>query len=308
MNQKLAEWGQFAQALGQKDPERLLSRAVTLIALTLLIVFLFSSFKDWRQLLEPIKVPAKASQPFLNKEPAVTVEQLVAWHLFGEQGKEAAIEVSLEEDDLLNAPTTELNLLLKGVYTSSVSGRGSAIIANAEGDEGVYRVGARLPGPAELKEVLDDRVLIEHNGRIETLWLYEPEEIENLLQPVNGGTKSGSELDDRRKDKTATKLLLNYRELLRTEPLRLAEVVNFTPVMQGAEMRGVRIAPVRRRADFYRLGLQPNDVVMSVNKVELNSIDESMTLFQGLQDSQALELQVQREGREVTLLYSLERQ
>ncbi len=309
VNQKLTEWGHIAQTLGQKDPERLLSRLVALAVLLLFVIFLFSSFKAWRALLEPLKAPLQMAQTSPQKTRFFMAEQLVAWHLFGELGKAASIDMSsLDEQALLNAPTTELKLLLKGVYTSDVSERGSAIIANQAGEEGVYRVGAHLPGPALLKEVLDDRVLIEHNERIETLWLYEPESIENVLQPVNEGVDSGAELDDRRKDKTATELLLNYQQLLVTEPLRLAEVVNFTPVMKGAEMHGVRVAPVRQRADFFRLGLQPNDVVMMVNNVNLDRLDKSMTLFDELRDSKALELLLQRDGKEVKLLYSLERQ
>lgn len=66
-------------------------------------------------------------------------------------------------------PSTNMQLLLRGAFTSTNPERGSAIIEGPDGKTRSYRVGNRLYGQAELRQVYADRVVLSRNGALETL-------------------------------------------------------------------------------------------------------------------------------------------
>jgi len=68
-----------------------------------------------------------------------------------------------------NFPTTSMQLILRGAFTSTNPERGSAIIEGPDGKTHSYRVGNRLYGQAELRQVYADRVVLSRNGELETL-------------------------------------------------------------------------------------------------------------------------------------------
>ena len=72
--------------------------------------------------------------------------------------------------DSATIPTTSLQLLLRGAFTSTRREHGSAIIEGPDGQTRSYRVGSRLYGQAQLQQVYADRVVLSRNGQLETLY------------------------------------------------------------------------------------------------------------------------------------------
>jgi len=75
------------------------------------------------------------------------------------------------EKKVLDAPETRLKLTLRGVFASEDSSGGRAIVGDPQGKEENYAVGDPLPGGAKLSEIYPDRIILERNGRFETLRL-----------------------------------------------------------------------------------------------------------------------------------------
>ncbi len=69
------------------------------------------------------------------------------------------------------APVTTLALSLHGVRADAATGRGSAFIAAADGEQKVYTVGDKLAEGVKLMAIASDHVIIERNGIRESLWL-----------------------------------------------------------------------------------------------------------------------------------------
>ncbi len=92
-------------------------------------------------------------------------------HLFGEAAEQAAPVVA----DVVDAPETTLSLTLKGILSQErTTGRAaSAIISSNRGEEQTYHVGRSIDNAdgATLHSVYADRVLLNRNGRLETLRL-----------------------------------------------------------------------------------------------------------------------------------------
>ncbi|WP_105104088.1 type II secretion system protein N [Microbulbifer pacificus] len=73
------------------------------------------------------------------------------------------------EIDLANIPITQLNLVLSGVLSSSVTDRASALVSErGKPAERVY-VGHKLPGGAEVYSVEVDHIILRRNGQMEKL-------------------------------------------------------------------------------------------------------------------------------------------
>lgn len=84
-------------------------------------------------------------------------------------------------------PVTDLPFSLHGLRTDSSTGRGSAIIAGADGVQNSHAVGDSLGDGVVLVAIAFDHVVLERDGRREALWLdssgstplqsYEPTEL-----------------------------------------------------------------------------------------------------------------------------------
>lgn len=90
------------------------------------------------------------------------VSRITGSYLFGQlEGQSASGQ---------NIPVTRLQLKLRGAFTSTNPELASAIIEGPDGVTRAYKVGGRLYGQAQLKEVFADRVVLSRSGQLETLY------------------------------------------------------------------------------------------------------------------------------------------
>ena len=69
----------------------------------------------------------------------------------------------------LDAPETNLNLELQGVFKSDVPENSTAIVAESNKSGELFRIGDRLPGNAILDAVFADHILIRRGAKLEKL-------------------------------------------------------------------------------------------------------------------------------------------
>lgn len=101
------------------------------------------------------------------QQSAILMAQRIAnSHLFGRANIKAVSQRGT------TAPETKLNLLLSGVIASADERNAVAFVAAGKGvAEKAYGIGENLPGGAILKEIYEDRILLEYRGRMENLTL-----------------------------------------------------------------------------------------------------------------------------------------
>jgi len=215
------------------------------------------------------------------------VEQLPGWHLFGEVTQQA---VAPQPVDL---PETNLKLTLRGLIASSNQDEARAIVADSSGKENFYKVGDKLPGNAELKEIHADRIVIQRSGRYETLKLPK----ESLDFGGNSAvTSTGSTTGVATAAPQQTYSLAEYRDTLLNDPQKVADLVQIQPANRNGRFVGYRLLPGRDTTFLTRYGLQPGDVVTSVNGVELNSPAKGFGLIKDLSSADKLDLVIDRNG------------
>lgn len=180
-----------------------------------------------------------AGQP---RQADFKVNEIVSVHLMGNPARARVARVE-------RAPTTQLNLTLKGLLFTDDQEMARAIISTGKkkGDK-LYAVGDKLEsGNATVKEIRDDLVLLDRNGKIESLPLPKKLTSDNIsadalyVPPETQGTASvvGDQATNPMADSTEVPIQANI-----PPPRRDAVAPNFSGVEDVIRrMGGARVPP-----------------------------------------------------------------
>lgn len=227
--------------------------------------------------------PASVEHPYRRQVSNVDVQALQAMHLFGL----AAHETS----DPANAPESTASVSLVGTLATPNPAYGFAIIA-AGGGTKVYKVGDEVDG-ASLHGVYADRVTLERDGDFETVRLPRFQKA-----PGDGRVR-------------APHLARGAAGLPpESGSPHLADVIQADPSTDDSsdKLLGFRIRPGHARAEFFRAGLRPGDLITAVNGTQLadqdrKSSQEAMTTMLG---SGSATVSILRNGKPLDLSVDLD--
>jgi len=237
----------------------------------------------------------KVSSLSIEIDPNVQlVRQLPGWHLMGVAARE---QTPVAMNTPIDAPDTRLKLVLRGVYVSDESGNARAIIADPKGKEEQYAVGDKLPGNAELSEVYPDRVILQRNGRYETLRL----EPDSKSKSRSAKKSPGKTLAASHQQK-----IREIRQKIKQSPKTLIQVVRPSPHMgKNGAMIGYMLHPGREPELFKGLGLQPGDIAVKINNIELNSKENGMQALKSIQSGDHASMTILRDGQEQAMNFRM---
>ncbi|WP_026331418.1 type II secretion system protein N [Thioalkalivibrio sp. ALE11] len=197
------------------------------------------------------------------------------------------------------APETRLQLELKGVLADG-HGDGTAFIAAGGGDIELYRPGDTIGDQlATLDQVHPDRVVLVRDGRHEILRLPGGEDL-RITSASADATERGQPVSRAPEPSTAPATGADgrlSRDRWLEDPERVMEVVRARPVIRQGEVAGVEVRPTRNRRDFERTGLQPGDIITSVNGRGIGTIEDPESLLADLQGARQVNVTVERDGQ-----------
>jgi len=218
----------------------------------------------------PVRPAAVRSAP----NPAVELATIVNAHLFGLAGAQPGS----------TAPQTTIPLILAGVIADKDPTKGQAIIGDSAAGAKLFAVGAMIHSGVRLNSVYGDRVLIERNGRLETLML--------PRNPVSGTAPTS-----RPSAMPQAATVAGARD---TATL-LAGIVRVTPVFDSKQNKllGYRITPAggRGQSAFAQLGLRAGDLIVAVNGAPLDDAARAMEIMQTLSSSATATVTVSRNNQ-----------
>jgi general secretion pathway protein C len=231
------------------------------------------------------------------------------------------------------AVATRLPLALLGVFAADADD-GSAAIVSQSGRPGLlYHIGEELPGSATLVEVHDNHVVLLRAGVRETLHfpapgenlasrtrsvpdfsndaipeyqepVYEesyPEEVyeetyeEPYQEPQADGAETGS----------VQEMVDEYRDELEADPSAALEELGVTAVSEdGAE--GYRVGNLAQSPYLSQTGLQPGDVILSVNGRPVGDLQQDRLELDNVLAQGSARLEVQRGDRRFFVTASLQ--
>lgn len=299
---------------------------VLTVVLTIVLANDFASL-TWLAIPSPAIVSVPADPTMANSKlqqdtrasSNSAVVQIANWHLFGEVPKDVprpveAAPVQIAEE----APDTTLHLTLKGVMSSKDMMSAWAIIADRMGNEDSYGIDSQLPDNAVLKEIYVDRVILMHNGRLETLRLPAEDStgvstespMPNVSRNVSRSPGSTSRTvvpsgAVTQLNSDAVQVVKSYKEKLLSDPQSVMNTLRAEPYRQGGELKGYRIFPGKDKDLFGQVGLEPGDVVTAVNGIELDSPLKGLEIMQNITDATEVSVNVLRNGVNQTFMVPL---
>jgi general secretion pathway protein C len=234
----------------------------------------------------PGSAPAAAPAPRPGAStgtPASDFSVLADSHLFGEAAEQAAPVATA----VIDAPETTLSLVLKGILAKEADTNGGAIISSNRGSDEAYDVGETIDGAdgATLHSVYADRVLLNRNGRLETLRL--PKELTSSAAQM----ARPSPLPQAPQPNVGS-----LRDAISDNASRISDILRVAPHVQEGQVVGFRLTPGRDRAAFEALGLQPGDVVTDINGTVLDDPSQGLQVYQSLGEATQANVTVLRDG------------
>lgn len=278
--------------------ENILRRATAAVNFVLVCMLTFILAEvTWKIIPGPTALlPPPATQVTAVRSPVAKSRDIAQWHLFGmrEETKEPAVPRAAE------IPETKLKLILRGIFASDDPTKGGAIIADPRKEENFYTVGTQVPGNAILKEIYPDRVVLMRNNQFETLRL--PKESLDLENDRAGSSSALDEpapppFSERSAPVNNGASLREYRDVLVNEPQRITELVQIEPVNDAGQFVGYKVQPGSDGSFFARFGLQPGDVVTSVNGITLDTPAKGLNLLRSLPDTNEYRIELLRNGQ-----------
>ena len=223
------------------------------------------------------------------------------------------------------AVETRLPLELHGVFVAEVAEDSAAIVAQ-KGKPGVlYNIGEQLPGNAELVEVHSDHIVLRRAGVRETLTFPEvaaqlvadfgdedaSSDITNVPDMrglrnsarTNGNTPGQS--PTARRAANARDFVASYRDLIEEDPEGALTDLGVTPVAEGSSS-GYRLGNLADSPYLSQTGLQPGDVILSVNGRPVGDISQDRMEIDNVLAQGSARLEVQRGTRRFFVTASLQ--
>ncbi len=292
------------------------NRRVATLVNIILIVLMSLTVANAVLFFMEMSAPASTSPIQQSVQPASSapVYKVSDLELFGRAQAAAA------PTEVIDAPETKLNLELQGVFIAEDDNRSTAIIGQRSKVGELYAVGDRLPGNATLASVYVDHVLIRRSGRVEKLMFSEGKLNIGKTNASTGGnragprTRSGSTASRAELEQIRDRLrnaappnpdtgptgnrssgLEDYAQRLRQDPMSVLGEVGLSAVNDG-ESGGYRVDASAQSA-IRQAGLQPGDVVVSVNGRPIGNVMNDTALIDQVMASSRVRVEVQRGER-----------
>jgi general secretion pathway protein C len=237
------------------------------------------------------------TQPETIPEPSLSSQPPTAQNT---QPEETRLSDIANEDQTgnkpkrVNAVDPRINLILHGTFLSADPGTAHAIIADASGIERRYVVGDSITGGIIIHEIMTNKVILLRGERYEALLLW-PGDNQDIAMQGKLTTASSTE------DQTSA----YGRPIFRESRQSLIDLVQPQPVHVDGKFVGFRLKPLKNNYLLSQFGLRQDDVVMSINGVDLDNPMKGMRTLRGLSTGEYVNMTVRRNGQNFTLSFNI---
>ncbi|BCN94331.1 hypothetical protein THMIRHAM_21160 [Thiomicrorhabdus immobilis] len=191
-----------------------------------------------------------------------------------------------------NVQKTRLNLKLLGVL---VAPNNSIAIIEKGSQNFSFSLEETIQDGVVLKEVHSDYVVISHNGLLETLQMVEGDVV------FSQGEEVSVDLTEKQ-----LQTLKTVKENAIKNPISIMRYVRFQMVQKDGKVTAVKVWPQAEREIFASLGFEPGDELKMVSGYAIEELVKSPTLWQELLQKTDLDLTIERNGQEQSVLVQLD--
>jgi general secretion pathway protein C len=189
-----------------------------------------------------------------------------------------------------NAPITQLNLILQGVLASNDPKYSHAIIGE-NNSQVLYKIGDEIENSrgVKVRDIADLWVILDNNGKAEKLWLYGEDGMKVAsTRPQQPTYQPVAPQENVTQAEVTNDQLQDVKSI--------GDVVRFMVATENGQMIGYKVRPGRKRELFDQVGLKNDDIVISVNGIEVNEPQKVREVYQALKTATEANLEVMRDG------------
>ena len=248
----------------------------------------------------PYNWEASVKKPTQNKTH-IDTHELQKQFLFGEyEGIRSAPKVQ----DLKEVPKTRLRISLVGIIAASDPAL-SSVIVEYKGKQDSYFIDSVIAGAgARIDEIYNDRIIIVVDGEQQVLVLDGLDDNNTSVVKKRTTTTTSKRSSRSRGAKKSTEIALNRKELL-SNPSKLLDFINISPVREGNQVKGYRVKPGKNATLFEEAGLQSGDLAVELNGVDLTDTSEAVGLMKEFPTMTEISLTIDRNGELNELFFSI---
>lgn len=244
--------------------------ATLVLAIAVLSYFLFSQDNH-----QPIELSEEAQASFLgNEDPKTNGNQ-------NSQSGETLVETNYPE-----AETTELELTLLGVVASNIETEASATIQSRLQVRTYFIEDQIAYTNAIIKEISNDRVVLDNNGEIEVLLLQGTDTTQTNLRPIDNSEKLTQAAAD---------------PSIGNRPKQLDHIIRLSSNDSVDQIEQYTVSPGLNPKLFKAARFKPGDVLQKVNGIDASTEEGLEQIQQLIPNAQTLVFSVLRGGRTIDL-------
>lgn len=269
---------------------------------------------------EPANIDSSAAAK--PAPPPVNIQAVMDRHLFGQADAQPAA------DPAAPSVETRLPLELQAVFVATEDVADSKAIIAEKGQMGhLYRVGTDLPGGVQLVEVQGNFVILSRGGSRERLTF--PHLTTNLAAPADSGYQDTLYVQDPASmsnpyesvvpeqiaepvpepapDIPPAQQVEDYQSRLQNDPQGALKELGVEAVSTDSA-QGYRVGNLAQSPQLRQTGLQPGDVIVSVNGQAVGNIDADRMELANVLAQGSARIEVQRGSRRFFVTTSLNQQ
>ena len=202
-----------------------------------------------------------------------------------------------EKLDIENLEPTDLKLDLLGTITGDQKEAYAVIEDTATKQQNLFRIGDTVQN-AIVKMILREKVVLNVNGKDEILKIEKDRQGSTSINPQAAALSSEGSQNITVKRSQMESAVRNVNTLMKQIRIR--------PNFRNGKPDGLRLTGIRPNSIFYNMGLKSGDILVGANGKPIESVEDVFTLYQNLQSSSRVQLEIKRRGRPKTIDYHIE--
>ena len=270
-----------------------------------------------------------------NNDPDVgSIDHVTSLNLFGDASRSQLNPTTTVTESLAE---TRLNLELVGVFAASTDDPedSAALISEKRGTAKLFRINERVPGNATLVEVFADSVVLERSGKRELLRFpttknnFTPQEepgrtiinpaLSRSLTALEGSQITGASSNATRIERAAAEnpattgrntqqsvrqVIASYQGRLENDAEGTLAELGIKPISTEVA-GGYRLGSLASHPALKQTGLQPGDILLSVNNRAIGNVVEDRLEFENVLAQGSARLEIKRGSRNFFITVSL---
>lgn len=200
-------------------------------------------------------------------------------------------------NDISLASETRLPLELLGIFASDDTSRSSAIIAETGKPGVIYFEGDMIPGNVRITKVDHEYVLLKRQNVLERLTFPKPknQDFVEITNDITLENMQNNALGENRKDQTPSSL--NTKTVFAIDGKnKMLDQLGISAVSMG-KSKGYRVGGLVKSQYLSQTGLQPGDLILSVNGQPVGDIEKDKMEIDNIMAQGSARLEIQRGTR-----------